>query len=77
MAYILEAPWSFLSRMTYSKTVEGCGGVIINFIGDAVLASFDLPRAIANAADATVRCYREFRVKLAAEAEERKRVRSC
>ena len=41
------------------KSVEQCGGSIVNFIGDAVLGAFNTPIAIPEPAAAALKCYVE------------------
>ena len=54
--------------------MERCGGVIINFIGDAVLASFNVPSELPEPASVALTCYLACTDALRIAAKERKEV---
>jgi class 3 adenylate cyclase len=54
--------------------VQQSGGAVVNFIGDAILAVFNVPLELENPADAALECYRSCRANLNTTLKERKKV---
>ncbi len=57
------------------QEVQECGGTIVNFIGDAVLAVFGVPQPQQHSADAALACYMRCAARLEEERSRRMSVR--